>query len=81
MVKKKDMQFFYGEFEIEKNDKKNLTFRSQDLNPRFSVIFPPMIWIFMENEEPEIKPKQASKRDKTLLLPKMSLITRSFLYL
>jgi hypothetical protein len=26
-----------------KNDKKNLTFRSWDLNPRFSVIFPPMI--------------------------------------
>ena len=34
-----------------------------DLNPWFSVIFPPMIWIFMECEELEIKSKQASKRD------------------
>ena len=41
-------------------------FRSGDLNPRFSVIFPPMIWIFMWSEEPEIKSKQASKRDRTL---------------
>ena len=45
---------------------KSLTFRSGDLNPRFSVIFPPMIGIFMESEEPEIKSKQASKRDRTL---------------
>ncbi len=43
-----------------------LTFRSGDLNPRFSVIFPPMIWIFMWSEEPEIKSKQASKRERTL---------------
>ena len=55
------------EFENERKDNKFfLTFRSGDLNPRFSVIFPPMIWIFMESEEPEIKLKQASKRDKTL---------------
>ena len=39
---------------------------SRDLNPRFSVIFPPMIWIFMESEKPEIKSKPASKRDRTL---------------
>ena len=38
----------------------------RDLNPRFSVIFPPMIWIFMKSEEPEIRSKQASKRDRTL---------------
>ena len=43
-----------------------MTFRSKDLNPRFSVIFLPMIWIFMESEEPEIKSKQAYKRDRTL---------------
>ena len=49
-----------------KKDKNFLTFRSGDLNPRFSVIFPPMILIFMESEEPEIKSKQASKRDRTL---------------
>ena len=36
------------------------------MNPRFSVIFPPMIWIFMASEEPKIKSKQGSKRDRTL---------------
>ena len=49
-----------------KKTKKKLTFQSEDLNPRFSVTFLPMIWIFMESEEPEIKSKQASKRDRTL---------------
>ena len=43
-----------------------MTFRRGDLNPRFSVIFSPMIWIFMWSEEPEIKSKPASKRDRTL---------------
>ena len=43
-----------------------MTFRSWDLNPRFSVIFPPMIWIFMESEGDKIKSKQGSKRDRTL---------------
>ena len=69
MVKNKDMQFFMENLKMKrKKDKKFLTFRSRDLNPRFSVIFSPMIWIFMESEEPEIKPKQASKRDRTLPL-------------
>ena len=58
---------FYREFENEQNDKKKLTFQSRDLNPRFSVIFPPMIWIFMEGEGDEIKSTQASKRDGTLI--------------
>ena len=66
MVKNKDM-FFYEEFENEKKkDQKNLTFQSGDLNPRFSVTFLPMIWIFMESEGDKIKSKQASKRDRTL---------------
>ena len=40
MVKNKDMQFFYGAFENEKkNGQKNFDFP----DPRFSVIFPPMI--------------------------------------
>ena len=43
-----------------------LTFWCGDLNPRFSVIFPPMIGIFMWSVEPKIKSKQASKRDRTL---------------
>ena len=53
------------EFENEKKkEQKILTFQNGDLNPRFWVIFPPMIWIFMESEEPEIKSKQASKREQ-----------------
>ena len=35
--------------------------------PCNSVIFPSMIWIFIWSEELEIKWKQASKRDRTLL--------------
>ena len=67
MVKNKDMQFFMENLKMKrKKDKKNLTFRSGDLNPRFSVIFPPMIWIFMEGEGDKIKSKQASKKDRTL---------------
>ena len=66
MVKNKDMQF-YEEFENEqKKDKQFLTYRSGDSKPRFSVIFPPMIWISMEGEGDEIKSKQASKRNGTL---------------
>ena len=58
-----------------KMDKILMTFWRGDLNPRFSVIFPPMIGIFMESEEPEIKSKQASKRDKTLVgYPKSDLL-------
>ena len=45
---------FYGEFKNEKTKGQNFW------------IFPPMIWIFMSSEEPEIKSKQASKRDRTL---------------
>ena len=40
--------------------------QKQGFEPRFSVIFLPIIWIFMESEEPQIKSKQASKRDGTL---------------
>ena len=61
------MQFFDEEFENEKKNEKKMTSQSGDLNPRFSEIFPPMVWIFMEGEGDEIKPKQASKRDRTLL--------------
>ena len=43
-----------------------MTFQSGDSNPRFSVIFQPMISIFMEGEGDEIKSKQPSKRDGTL---------------
>ena len=49
-----------------KKVKKISAFWSGDLNPKFSVIFLPMIWIFMWSEEPKIKSKQASKRDRTL---------------
>ena len=44
MVKNKDMQFFYGEFENEKKKgQKNLTYLDGDLNPRFFNKFPPKI--------------------------------------
>ena len=69
MVKIKDIHFCVKNLKMKrKKNKIFLTFRSGDLNPRFSVIFPPMIWIFMESEEPEIKSKQASKKDRTLII-------------
>jgi hypothetical protein len=44
MVKNKDMQFFMENLKMKrKKDNIFLTFRSGDLNPGFSVIFPPMI--------------------------------------
>ena len=45
MTENKDMYaVFYEEIENEqKKDKKNLTYRSRDSNPRFSVIFLAMI--------------------------------------
>ena len=39
--------------------------QERGFDPRFSVIFPSTIWIFMEGEGDEIKSKQASKRDRT----------------
>ena len=68
MVKNKGMQFFMENLKM-KRKKENffLTFWSGDLNPRFSGIFLPMIWIFIWSEELEIKWKQASERDMTLL--------------
>ena len=66
MVQFKETQFCVKNFKIKiKMYKKCLTFQSGDSNPRFSVIFPPMVWIFMEGECDEIKSKQASKRDRT----------------
>ena len=53
---------YYGEFKNkQKKDNFFLTFQSGDSNSRFSVFFPPMVWIFMEGEGDEIKPTQASK--------------------
>ena len=44
MVKNKDMQFFYGEFENEKKKgQKNLTFLEGDFNPEFFNKFQPKI--------------------------------------
>ena len=42
MVKIKDMQFMENLKKKRKKDKKNLNFQGGDLNPRFSVIFPPI---------------------------------------
>ena len=41
-------------------DKKILTFWRGDSNPRFSVIFLPTIWIFMEGEGDKIKSRRGS---------------------
>ena len=67
IIKYKDMQFFMDNLKMNrKRTIRFLTFQSRDLNLRFSVIFPPTIWIFMEGEGDEIKSKQASKRDRTI---------------
>ena len=67
MVNNKDMQFFMENLKINrKRTKTFLTFRRGYWNSWFSVIFPAMIWIFMEDEGDEINSKQASKRDRTL---------------
>ena len=63
MAENKDIQFF---LENLKMNSKKITYWSRDSNPSFSVIFSPMIWIFIEGEGDEIKSKQASKRDGTL---------------
>ena len=63
MVKNKNVQLFEN---AKKKGQKMLTFQSGDLNRRFSLIFLPMIWIFMWSEEPKFNSKQASKRDRTL---------------
>ena len=61
MVKNKDMQFFMENLKMKrKKGQKILTFRSGDLNPIFSVIFPPTIWIFMDGEDDEIKSRGGS---------------------
>ena len=65
-LKTKFYSFLWRIKNEQKEDKKNLTYQREASNPRFSVIFPPMIWIFMWSEEPEIKSKQASKSDRTL---------------
>ena len=61
MIKIKDTQFCVKNFKMKrKKDTFFLTFWSRDLNPRLSVIFPNMIWIFIEGEGDEIKSRQGS---------------------
>ena len=67
MVKNKDMQFWWRIWKWkEKKDKNFLTFQSGDSNPRFLVIFPPTIWIFMDVEGDKIKSRLGSKNFLTL---------------
>ena len=63
-VKKQKYAFLNGEFEKEK--KKKFTVWRADLSPRFSVIFPPSIWIFTEYKGDRIKSRQPSKIFSTL---------------
>ena len=61
MVNIKDTQFSVKNLKVKrKKDNIFLTFWSRDSNPRFSVIFPPTIWIFMEGKVDEIKSRQGS---------------------
>ena len=66
-LKTKTCTFLWRIWKWTEKGQKKLTFRSGDSNPRFSVIFLTMIWIFMDGEGDEIKSKQASTRDVTLL--------------
>ena len=52
-----------------KRNKNIFDLPEQEFEPQISVFFPPMIWIFMEGGGGEIKSKQASKRDMTLIAP------------
>ena len=59
-IKNKDMQFFMENLKMSrKRTKKNFEHPNfgGDSNSRFSVIFPPLIWI--EGEGDEIKSKEA----------------------
>ena len=62
-----------------KKGQKFSTFRSGDLNPRFSVIFPPMIWIFMESEEVEIKSYKLLKEIGLYLPPQIFVLPTAML--
>ena len=48
----------------------------QGFEPQIFSNFPVHDWIFMESEEPEIKSKQASKRDRTILKQKWIMLRR-----
>ena len=68
MVKHKDVQFFMENLKMNrKRTKTFLTYQSGDSNPQIFSNFPAHDLNFHESEEPEIKSKQASKRDWTLL--------------
>ena len=50
---------FYGEYENEKKKgQKIFDLPERGFEPRFSVIFPPMIWIFIESEGDEMRSDQ-----------------------
>ena len=67
MVKYKDMQFFYGEFENEqKKDKRFFDPPERGFDPQIFSNFPAHDLNFHGREGDEIKSKQASKRERTL---------------
>ena len=72
MVKNKDMQFFMENLKMKrKKDKKILTFRNGDLNPGFSVIFPPIIFLhyFFLQYNRSFYGEFENKQDKTKIRP------------
>ena len=77
MVKTKDTQFCVKNLKMKRKEKiKFLTFRNRDSNPRFSVIFPPEIWIFMEGGGDEIKLGKEVKISRLYL--KLRFVSNTF---
>ena len=51
-----------------KKEQNKLDLPEREFEPQMLVNFPSMIWIFMESEGDQIKTKQASKKDWTLIV-------------
>ena len=60
MVKIKDTKFCVKFWKLYEKGQKKFELHEHGFEPRFSVIFPPMIWIFMEGEGDEIKSRLGS---------------------
>ena len=68
MVKLKDIHFCVKNLKMKrKKEKKCFDLPERGFEPQIFSNFPAHDLNFMESEEPEIKSKQASKRDRTLV--------------
>ena len=69
MVESKDMQVFFMENLKMKKEQNFFDLLEREFESQIFTNFPAHdLNFFMESEEPEIKSKQASKRDRTLLI-------------